>query len=83
MYINGYNTHVTYPICCLMFIYTQGVGKSSMVAQLAELTGHTLVRINLSEHSEISDLLGTDMPIESNSEGSSSQLAGPKFVFCK
>ena len=53
------------------------------MSQLAELTGHTLVRINLSEHSEISDLLGTDMPIESNSGGSSSQLNGPKFVFCK
>ena len=53
------------------------------MSQLAELTGHTLVRINLSEHSEISDLLGTDMPIESNSAGSSSQLNGPKFVFCK
>ena len=42
-----------------------GVGKSSLIANLASMTGHTLVRINLSEHSELSDLLGTDLPTSS------------------
>lgn len=39
-----------------------GVGKSSIVANFAAISGHKLVRINLSEHSEISDLLGSDLP---------------------
>ncbi|CAM9188295.1 unnamed protein product, partial [Ectocarpus fasciculatus] len=39
-----------------------GVGKTSLISSLAKLSGHKLVRINLSEHSEISDLLGTDLP---------------------
>ena len=39
-----------------------GVGKTSLISNLAKLTGHNLVRINLSEHSEISDLLGSDLP---------------------
>lgn len=56
-----------------------GVGKSSIIAHLAALAGHALVRINLSEHSELSDLLGTDLPAPdgeadtaSNSNSSSS-----------
>eukprot|EP01038_Epipyxis_sp_PR26KG_P006887 gene6887-9437_t len=43
-----------------------GVGKSSLISNLAKLTGHKLVRINLSEHSEISDLLGTDLPAQTD-----------------
>ena len=39
-----------------------GVGKTSIISHLASQSGHKLVRINLSEHSEISDLLGTDLP---------------------
>ena len=39
-----------------------GVGKTSIISNLAAQSGHKLVRINLSEHSEISDLLGTDLP---------------------
>lgn len=39
-----------------------GVGKTSIIANLADITGHRLVRINLSEQSELSDLLGTDVP---------------------
>ena len=35
-----------------------GVGKTSLISNLARLTGHKLVRINLSEHSEISNLIG-------------------------
>ena len=35
-----------------------GVGKISLISNLARLTVHKLVRINLSEHSEISNLIG-------------------------
>ena len=67
-----------------------GVGKSSIIANLAALAGHTLVRINLSEHSEISDLLGTDLPAPSESTDGSvhkntprkSQGSSAKFVWC-
>ena len=48
-----------------------GVGKSSLIANLASMTGHTLVRINLSEHSELSDLLGTDLPASSFADAES------------
>lgn len=39
-----------------------GVGKTSLIVQLARATGNKLIRINLSEHSELSDLLGSDLP---------------------
>lgn len=41
-----------------------GVGKTSLVAALAAASGHALVRINLSEQTDIMDLLGSDMPVE-------------------
>lgn len=44
-----------------------GVGKTTIVSNLAALSGHNLVRINLSEHSEISDLIGTDLPSNDDS----------------
>ncbi|KAJ1440132.1 P-loop containing nucleoside triphosphate hydrolase protein, partial [Ochromonadaceae sp. CCMP2298] len=53
-----------------------GVGKTSLISHLARITGHTLVRINLSEHTELSDLLGADLPTD---EGGS---AGPTFRWC-
>jgi len=39
-----------------------GVGKTSMVEALAEASGHFLLRVNLSEHTEMADLLGSDVP---------------------
>lgn len=39
-----------------------GAGKTSVVSALAKLTGHKLVRINLSEQTDISDLFGCDLP---------------------
>ncbi|KAJ8907200.1 hypothetical protein NDN08_003681 [Rhodosorus marinus] len=39
-----------------------GVGKTSMVEALAEASGYFLVRVNLSEHTEMADLLGCDVP---------------------
>ena len=44
-----------------------GVGKSSLVEALAKMTGNSLVRINLSDQTEISDLFGADLPTETGS----------------
>ena len=41
---------------------TPGVGKSSLVTALAAFTGNQLIRINLSDQTEISDLFGSDLP---------------------
>ena len=58
-----------------------GVGKTSLISALAKLTGNHLVRINLSEHTELSDLLGCDLPsTESNRTTTSSD--GAKFKWC-
>ncbi|KAL1551716.1 midasin-like isoform X1 [Salvia divinorum] len=43
-----------------------GVGKTSLVAALGRFSGHTVVRINLSEQTDIMDLLGSDLPVESD-----------------
>jgi midasin len=55
-----------------------GIGKSSIIHNLALATGHKLVRINLSEHTELSDLLGSDLPM-SNTDSSSPGENAPKF----
>ncbi|XP_023209810.1 midasin-like [Centruroides sculpturatus] len=41
-----------------------GVGKTSLVCALAKASGHQLIRINLSEQTDISDLFGSDLPVE-------------------
>ena len=40
-----------------------GVGKSSLVEALAKMAGMPLVRIQLSEQTDIADLMGADMPV--------------------
>lgn len=40
-----------------------GVGKTSLITTLSKISGHELVRINLSEQTELSDLLGSDLPV--------------------
>jgi midasin len=45
-----------------------GTGKSQIVSALAEVCGQPLVRINLSDQTELLDLLGQDMP-NSSAEG--------------
>ncbi|CAM9976159.1 unnamed protein product, partial [Ectocarpus fasciculatus] len=40
-----------------------GVGKTSLISALAAATGHELVRINLSEQTDVSDLFGSDLPV--------------------
>ncbi|KAJ4836844.1 hypothetical protein Tsubulata_018473 [Turnera subulata] len=43
-----------------------GVGKTSLVIALGRYSGHKVVRINLSEQTDLMDLLGSDLPVESN-----------------
>ncbi|RKF56890.1 Huge dynein-related AAA-type ATPase [Erysiphe neolycopersici] len=42
-----------------------GVGKTTLIAALALACNQSLTRINLSEHSDLMDLFGTDVPIDS------------------
>ncbi|CCF56589.1 hypothetical protein KAFR_0B02920 [Kazachstania africana CBS 2517] len=45
-----------------------GVGKTSLITALAELTGNSLTRINLSEQTDLIDLFGSDVPGEKSGE---------------
>ena len=40
-----------------------GVGKTSLVQALGAACGRTVVRINLSEQSDLMELLGADLPV--------------------
>ncbi|KAJ1566126.1 AAA ATPase midasin, partial [Nowakowskiella sp. JEL0078] len=44
-----------------------GVGKTSLVSSLADVSGNHLMRINLSEQTDLSDLFGADLPVENGS----------------
>ena len=46
-----------------------GVGKTALIQALAAIAGHGFVRINLSEQSDISDLLGADLPADEHEGG--------------
>lgn len=46
-----------------------GVGKTSLVAALARAVGQNLVRVNLSEQTDMMDLLGADLPVDSGAAG--------------
>ncbi|XP_056176640.1 midasin isoform X2 [Syzygium oleosum] len=43
-----------------------GVGKTSLVVALGKFSGHRVVRINLSEQTDMMDLLGSDLPVDSD-----------------
>ncbi|KAL6547365.1 hypothetical protein OROMI_023086 [Orobanche minor] len=43
-----------------------GVGKTSLIENIGKYSGHAVVRINLSEQTDIMDLLGSDFPVESD-----------------
>ena len=43
-----------------------GVGKTALVENLAKESGHTLVRVNLSEQTDMMDLLGSEYPVSSS-----------------
>ncbi|KAF9437661.1 AAA ATPase midasin [Entomortierella beljakovae] len=46
-----------------------GVGKTSLISALATASGHNLVRINLSEQTDLMDLFGSDLPVEGGNSG--------------
>ncbi|GJN90851.1 hypothetical protein Rhopal_003865-T1 [Rhodotorula paludigena] len=46
-----------------------GVGKTSLVTAVSAATGHPLVRINLSDQTDLMDLLGSDLPVEGGKSG--------------
>jgi len=55
-----------------------GVGKTTLVQALAKASGHSLIRINLSEQTDVSDLFGADLPIEGeNTAGKFAFRDGP------
>ncbi|XP_058222016.1 midasin-like isoform X2 [Rhododendron vialii] len=43
-----------------------GVGKTSLIEAIGKFSGHAVVRINLSEQTDIMDLLGSDLPVDSD-----------------
>lgn len=45
-----------------------GVGKTSLVENLAKQTGKKLIRVNLSEQTDMMDLLGSEYPTASAEE---------------
>ncbi|KAJ7341746.1 hypothetical protein JRQ81_006597 [Phrynocephalus forsythii] len=60
-----------------------GVGKTSLVAALAKASGNTLVRINLSEQTDVTDLFGTDLPVEGGKGGEFAWRDGPLLAALK
>ncbi|KIW02392.1 uncharacterized protein PV09_06212 [Verruconis gallopava] len=46
-----------------------GVGKTTLVTAVAKAIGKHLVRINLSEQTDLMDLFGSDVPVEGNAVG--------------
>lgn len=65
-----------------------GVGKTSIVESLAKAVGFKIVRINLCEHTDLSDLFGTDLPAEdtdldANNTGSFVWKDGPLLAALK
>ncbi|KAG5454893.1 AAA ATPase midasin [Clonorchis sinensis] len=65
------------PKRALLLEGSPGVGKTSLVLALAKATGHDVVRINLSEATEASDLLGCDLPVEGAAPGVFGWRDGP------
>ncbi|CAJ1950871.1 unnamed protein product [Sphenostylis stenocarpa] len=43
-----------------------GVGKTSLIIALGKCSGHRVVRVNFSEQTDMMDLLGSDLPVESD-----------------
>ncbi|KAI5290715.1 hypothetical protein KEM52_000378 [Ascosphaera acerosa] len=46
-----------------------GVGKTTLVSTLARVLGKPLTRINLSEQTDLTDLFGSDVPVEGGEMG--------------
>ncbi|KAI8912414.1 P-loop containing nucleoside triphosphate hydrolase protein [Gorgonomyces haynaldii] len=54
-----------------------GVGKTSLIVSLSKMTRHRIVRINLSEQTDLMDLFGSDLPVEGGEAGSFEWRDGP------
>uniref|UniRef100_A0A8D8RCU5 Midasin n=1 Tax=Cacopsylla melanoneura TaxID=428564 RepID=A0A8D8RCU5_9HEMI len=54
-----------------------GVGKTALLQALAQATGHSLTRINLSEQTDVCDLFGTDLPVDGGDGGTFEWKDGP------
>ncbi|XP_046580737.1 midasin-like, partial [Haliotis rubra] len=54
-----------------------GVGKTSLVTAIARSAGRELVRINLSEQTDVTDLFGADLPVEGAEGGRFAWRDGP------
>ncbi|XP_076077814.1 midasin-like isoform X3 [Mytilus galloprovincialis] len=54
-----------------------GIGKTSLVAAIAKAAGRHLVRINLSEQTDVTDLFGADLPVEGAEGGVFAWRDGP------
>ncbi|KAL3666278.1 hypothetical protein V7S43_008529 [Phytophthora oleae] len=59
-----------------------GVGKTSLISALAAASGHRLVRINLSEQTDISDLFGSDLPAASGNDDGEGGNSSGMFEWC-
>jgi midasin (ATPase involved in ribosome maturation) len=66
--------HVSKPI---LLEGSPGVGKTTLITTLAAVTGHRIVRINLSEQTDISDLFGSDLPVEGGQSGDFAWKSAP------
>ncbi|KAI0328990.1 midasin [Cubamyces sp. BRFM 1775] len=53
----------------IMLEGSPGVGKTSLVAALADMCGYHLCRINLSDQTDLVDLFGSDLPVEGGEPG--------------
>lgn len=54
-----------------------GVGKTSLIQAVSKASGHKLIRINLSEQTDVSDLFGADLPTDGGESGSFEWRDGP------
>ena len=54
-----------------------GIGKTSLVEALARRLGQPVVRINLSDQTDICDLFGSDLPVEGGAVGQFAWRNGP------
>lgn len=46
-----------------------GVGKTSLITALADISGNRLARLNLSDQTDLVDLFGSDLPLEGGRPG--------------
>jgi midasin len=54
-----------------------GAGKTALITSMAEMSRNGLVRINLSEQTDLMDLFGSDLPVEGGNGGEFKWRDGP------